>query len=743
MPITTTVDNLITRVSMQGVSQVTGGQKLVGAGFRALRGDIRAAKSELMGLDLGASMAVVGVGAGMATASGMLTRNMTTATIRMDSLRRSMDTATGSAAETEREFERLRESARRPGLGFEQAIEGSVRLQSAGLSADLARRSLEEFGNALASVGKGKAELDGVNLALSQIAAKGKVSAEEINQIAERVPQIRTVMKNAFGTANTEELQRMGIDSQTFITRIVEAMAKLPRAAGGLQNSIDNLDDSWKQFLQGSGAGTAGVISTAAGAATFALDAFNGLNTATHGVAGGFVLAGTALTFLAGTTLMMAPGIKVVVEAWRAKKQATDEGAASDEKAAVAATEAGTASKTLGASTITGSKGMEALAVKTALATKELNAFTVAALEAAAAGRAAGGSSVPVPMGTPKGGGPTPVPTPIPTPTAKQAPRVPKTAPTQSVPTPIEAPVPTPAPSTPPIAPTVGVGGGAAGVGVWAWLRNKVRITRATPTPKAPPVGSDTLYSLKLPRGASARNIADTIARGLRIRDYDTVRQMEREAETVGKSIPKLKVSLPKIKLPTKLPAIAGGIVLTKALQAYFAYSTTQWLGDMATAGAKRRYEESGGKQSRLAYSLGKGITDVLSGAAAGGAVFGAPGAAAGAIISIPLSLYGTYNQYGRQTPEPKPTTDQEQAVAPSGWTRTGAGAWTPGNNPGLAPSSSNQGLEALVKYLQQIANNTGDTNRLMVGGGNRTQRAYNQGDIQRAVMRTMAGQVS
>ena len=103
---------------------------------------------------------------------------------QIERFRAGLTSVTGSAEEAERQLERLREVAELPGLGFPEAVEGSTNLQAAGFSAEQAEQSLRAFGNALASVCKGKNELQGVILALSQMAAKGKLSAEEINQIA-------------------------------------------------------------------------------------------------------------------------------------------------------------------------------------------------------------------------------------------------------------------------------------------------------------------------------------------------------------------------------------------------------------------------------------------------------------------------------------------------------------------------------------------------------------------------------
>ena len=165
----------------------------------------------------------------------------------IESLQLALESQTGSAEAARKELELLRIEALKPGLGFEQAVRGSVALQAVGFSADKARKIISEFGNGLAVAGKGAAELDGVILALTQIQSKGIVSAEEINQIAERLPQIRTLMQAAFGTASSEAIQKLGISSTQFIEGITAQLEKLPRATGGIKNSLENFFDAIKQ----------------------------------------------------------------------------------------------------------------------------------------------------------------------------------------------------------------------------------------------------------------------------------------------------------------------------------------------------------------------------------------------------------------------------------------------------------------------------------------------------------------
>jgi tape measure domain-containing protein len=187
-------------------------------------------------LSMGVTLPLMAVGGGALKAAADL-----------DSLKRGLISVAGSSGAAEQQLARLREVAKLPGLGFNEAVQGSIRLQAAGFSANQAEKSLSAFGNAIASVGGGKAELDGVTLALTQIASKGKISAEEINQLSERVPQVRKAMQTAFGTADTEVLQKSGLGAEEFVSKLTAELAKIPPVTGGIKNDFENLSDTIQQ----------------------------------------------------------------------------------------------------------------------------------------------------------------------------------------------------------------------------------------------------------------------------------------------------------------------------------------------------------------------------------------------------------------------------------------------------------------------------------------------------------------
>lgn len=230
---------------------------------------------------------------------------------QMDSLERGLTAIMQSSEAMQGELIKLNEVAKLPGLGFKEAVQGSINLQAAGLSADLARRALMGFGNALATVGRGKAYLDGVNLALSQIMSKGKVQAQEINQIAERVPQIRKIMQAAFGTSNTEVLGKMNMSAQKFVEGVVAQLEKLPKVTGGIGNAFENVSDSWFKLLAAIGKNVP-LVETVLNKLS---DLFSDFANFVKTPIGGFVIqAVTLFTTIASGSLIMG-GLKKILPA--------------------------------------------------------------------------------------------------------------------------------------------------------------------------------------------------------------------------------------------------------------------------------------------------------------------------------------------------------------------------------------------------------------------------------------------
>jgi len=167
--------------------------------------------------------------------------------VRMEGLRNGLLAVEGSTKAASKAMKELQEISLLPGISLSQAIEARINLRAVKLDADLANRSIKAMGNALAIVGKSD-ELTGVVLGMTQMVSSGKVLQEEISQISSRIPMFRQAMKDAFGTARSEEIQKMGISVEDFLGRTVAQLEKLPKATGGAANAISNLGNAFTKF---------------------------------------------------------------------------------------------------------------------------------------------------------------------------------------------------------------------------------------------------------------------------------------------------------------------------------------------------------------------------------------------------------------------------------------------------------------------------------------------------------------
>lgn len=118
----------------------------------------------------------------------------------------SFKTLLGSADAAQKHLQLLQQFAESTPFEFPDLIKASQRMQAMGFAADAVIPSLRSIGDAVAAVGGGKAELDGVVMALGQMQTKGKVSAEEMNQLAERGIPAWDLLAKAIGRTKEETM---------------------------------------------------------------------------------------------------------------------------------------------------------------------------------------------------------------------------------------------------------------------------------------------------------------------------------------------------------------------------------------------------------------------------------------------------------------------------------------------------------------------------------------------------------
>lgn len=182
------------------------------------------------------------------------------ATINFEKYHRQLTIVTGGAAAASAKLKELQIVAALPGLSMESAVYGQVRLQTMGYTAAEATGHIKALGATVSAFGGGGEEMKGILTAFSQISSKGKVMAEEINQIAERLPSIRRLMSEAFGTSNTEELQKMGISARQFTDAILNGMQNAQPVVSGVAEELAKFKVTMDSIFADESGGLKGVV---------------------------------------------------------------------------------------------------------------------------------------------------------------------------------------------------------------------------------------------------------------------------------------------------------------------------------------------------------------------------------------------------------------------------------------------------------------------------------------------------
>lgn len=165
------------------------------------------------------------------------------AATQIDTLRNSFVALGLDVAGANRELEEARRLARLPGISLEGAGRALVDLRSINVVGARAVGLVTQLGNALALTGG--TDLSGLVRAFTQIAGRGEVLQEEINQIVERAPILRRALTEAFGTASAEGIRDALANSENQVTaffdRLTTAAGEIGRApVTGAANTFQN-----------------------------------------------------------------------------------------------------------------------------------------------------------------------------------------------------------------------------------------------------------------------------------------------------------------------------------------------------------------------------------------------------------------------------------------------------------------------------------------------------------------------
>lgn len=148
-------------------------------------------KLNALGKNISSSMSTVASAVGAVTAAlGALGGAVAKVGIEYNSMKEqaliAWETILGSAQEAEKTVRRLEEMGAYTPFEYADLDKAAKKLQMAGFEGERLFQTLTYVGDAVSAIGGGADELNGIATALFQISTKGKLSAEEMNQLAER-----------------------------------------------------------------------------------------------------------------------------------------------------------------------------------------------------------------------------------------------------------------------------------------------------------------------------------------------------------------------------------------------------------------------------------------------------------------------------------------------------------------------------------------------------------------------------
>ena len=225
------------------------------------------------------------------------------AALKMEGFKTALTNIEGNAAAAEKRFAELQKVAQLPGLSLAGVVQGAARLKSIGVEAELADRTLKEFGNALALVGS--TDLSGALQGLTRLVSKGKVVTQDLQQITDRAPQITQALQNIFNTTQADEIQKQldasGQSVKDFVNILVTELERGARAAEGPTTSaLSNLKNAIFDLQASLGETLLPAVTSVAKALKNFVDGFNSLGDGTKNAIVALAAVGTGATALVG-----------------------------------------------------------------------------------------------------------------------------------------------------------------------------------------------------------------------------------------------------------------------------------------------------------------------------------------------------------------------------------------------------------------------------------------------------------
>lgn len=230
----------------------------IGADTSDLRKELNAAKRQLKttfgteGMEL-SSKALQGIGALGAALAG-LGAYAVKAGGELQNVQVAMTNLLGSAGKAESFIKELQDFAAHTPFEFNDVAKASQKFLAFGFTAEQIIPTLTAVGDAAAGVGAGQEGMNRLTLALGQIAAKGKLSSEEMMQITELgIPawQLLADKLNTDVAGAQEMVTKRMVDSKMALDALVSGMEQ--NYGGMMEQQSGTILGAWSNLMDGIG----------------------------------------------------------------------------------------------------------------------------------------------------------------------------------------------------------------------------------------------------------------------------------------------------------------------------------------------------------------------------------------------------------------------------------------------------------------------------------------------------------
>lgn len=193
------------------------------------------------------------VGAGLALVTGMGLK----AAASMEQTQIAFNALLGSAEEGKKVFQDLQQFAALTPFQLTEITPVAQRFFTFAEALGLSKQQVKEFltvvGDLASVTGSGAFGMERVAFAMAQISSKGRLAAQDVNQIGDALPgfNVRAAIAAELGLSVAEAMEQMengAIDADTGLRVLMEGMRKFPGAAGAMQAQSQTLLGVWSTF---------------------------------------------------------------------------------------------------------------------------------------------------------------------------------------------------------------------------------------------------------------------------------------------------------------------------------------------------------------------------------------------------------------------------------------------------------------------------------------------------------------